>query len=1063
MYEENDVGNIKEMVEIAHEQYSKDPSGFEKLLNDTKKPLYEGCKKFTKLSTLVKLYNLKVRHGWSNISFSELLKALKDILPSPNDLPTSMYEAKKTLGALGMKYEKIHACPNDCCLYRKEYANAIVCFKCGTFLDIPGKTKDSLNARRDLADSKIRLELTSINGEKNNFIPPACYTLTKKEKRFLLKSLSEMKVPWGYSSNVMNLVSIEDSKLNGLKSHDCHVLLQQLLPVAIRSMLPKHVRYAITHPIGLGCQKLRDNSDYSELGRPLSSEVTSIPEGELLYQAHRYVLENIVDVQPYIEKHLIALQQQYRGRSKNQKWIQDEHNRTFISWLREKVETKLAIGDVEVSDNLQWIAHDPHPDVTTYNSYAINGCHYHTKSHDKNKTVQNSGVSLVAKTMQICSSKDKNPIIGEMSFYGVIEEIWELNYNSFKVAIFKCDWVEYSGGIKTDELGFVLVDLSKVGHKNDSFVFATQAKQVFFVEDPSDSRWSIVLTPPQRYFADQYNDDELGDTVLNCQGMPKVTIDIESILDLDENTPTYIHSYTMELPTDEDLTLGLDEVEIGLDNAHTDHLKQVDASKNEKKKTRGLTLMHDVTRIKSTGEKTVVEYNENGIPIGENGHKLQSFIGSYPPSLYAHIIDKPVWQEFVRSKMSSEFQKLRREQQDRRKRSKYTHNMSRRGYANLAEDMESPNDALTQALGTPEYGGRVRGVGGFITPTVYFNQAKPRKSNKVDTTQKIIDENEALHKRIRELEQKVQSILTSEHGSCSKSKVQEKEKVLENVVKEKKGIATSVPPVSLTSKKKVVEEEEVKEEEVIATTPMTKNEVKSSRPMTKEVEVTSEPSNLPIQLKYILRYAERVMVDGSSFSFQLPLELFGISRKSYVLREDVIDFCNMQKVKTLSMVAYITYLYSLIIDLKKVSKYVFVDPSLISAGHSTREIRARNLCSRLMTSKQDQLVVAPYNPGDHWSLVIINPYDDVVYHLDSLRTSSRDDIKYVTNMALTIFQSQKNLKKTRKTTFWKAVGTVECGYYVMRYMREILSKDTSIITDAIDTRNSYSQLELDKV
>ncbi|KAL4037956.1 hypothetical protein IC575_001559 [Cucumis melo] len=118
-----------------------------------------------------------------------------------------------------------------------------------------------------------------------------------------------------------------------------------------------------------------------------------------------------------------------------------------------------------------------------------------------------------------------------------------------------------------------------------------------------------------------------------------------------------------------------------------------------------------------------------------------------------------------------------------------------------------------------------------------------------------------------------------------------------------------------------------------------------------------------------------------------------------------------------------------------------------------------------MTSKQDQLVVVLYNPGDHWSLVIINPYDDVVYHLDSLRTSSRDDIKYVTNMALTIFQSQKNLKKTIKTTFWKAVkvGTVECGYYVMRYMREIVSKDTSIITDAIDTRNSYSQLELDEV
>uniref|UniRef100_A0A9I9EHR2 Ubiquitin-like protease family profile domain-containing protein n=1 Tax=Cucumis melo TaxID=3656 RepID=A0A9I9EHR2_CUCME len=122
---------------------------------------------------------------------------------------------------------------------------------------------------------------------------------------------------------------------------------------------------------------------------------------------------------------------------------------------------------------------------------------------------------------------------------------------------------------------------------------------------------------------------------------------------------------------------------------------------------------------------------------------------------------------------------------------------------------------------------------------------------------------------------------------------------------------------------------------------------------------------------------------------------------------------------------------------------------------------------KFKASQHRNMVVAPRAKSkrrDHWSLVIINPYDDLVYHLDSLRTSSRDDIKYVTNMALTIFQSQKNLKKTRKTTFWKAVkvGTVECGYYVMRYMREILSKDTSIITDAIDTRNSYSQLELDE-
>ncbi|KAL0553570.1 hypothetical protein IC582_007470 [Cucumis melo] len=52
----------------------------------------------------------------------------------------------------------------------------------GTLLDIPGKSKDGLNARRDLVDLKLRPELAPISSENEIFIPPACYTLTKEEK-----------------------------------------------------------------------------------------------------------------------------------------------------------------------------------------------------------------------------------------------------------------------------------------------------------------------------------------------------------------------------------------------------------------------------------------------------------------------------------------------------------------------------------------------------------------------------------------------------------------------------------------------------------------------------------------------------------------------------------------------------------------------------------------------------------------------------------------------------------------------------------------------------------------
>ncbi|KAK9204212.1 hypothetical protein WN943_014470 [Citrus x changshan-huyou] len=130
-YMDYDGGNTVEMVEDAFNDCDSDPKAFKKLLEDSEKPLYPGSNKFTKLSALVKLYNIKGRYGWSDSSFSDLLSALSDMLSEGNDLHVSMYEAKKTMSALGLEYIKIHACPNDCILYRKEYESLSNCPTCG--------------------------------------------------------------------------------------------------------------------------------------------------------------------------------------------------------------------------------------------------------------------------------------------------------------------------------------------------------------------------------------------------------------------------------------------------------------------------------------------------------------------------------------------------------------------------------------------------------------------------------------------------------------------------------------------------------------------------------------------------------------------------------------------------------------------------------------------------------------------------------------------------------------------------------------------------------------------
>jgi hypothetical protein len=57
-----------------------------------------------------------------------------------------------------------------------------------------------------------------------------------------------LKVPSGYSSNFKRLVSVKDMKMNFnlMKSHDCHVLMTTLLPVALRGIKTKQVHDTIT-------------------------------------------------------------------------------------------------------------------------------------------------------------------------------------------------------------------------------------------------------------------------------------------------------------------------------------------------------------------------------------------------------------------------------------------------------------------------------------------------------------------------------------------------------------------------------------------------------------------------------------------------------------------------------------------------------------------------------------------------------------------------------------------------------------------------------------------------
>ncbi|KAK4283745.1 hypothetical protein QN277_000666 [Acacia crassicarpa] len=95
--------------------------------------------------------------------------------------------------------------------------------------------------------------------------------------------------------------------------------------------------------------------------------------------------------------------------------------------------------------------------------------------------------------MHFSSLKDKSPLLAVMPYYGVIEEIWEVDYVKIRFPIFKCKWVNVNNGVRIDRLGFTLVDVNGRSFGDKPFIMADQAKQVFYITDQENKMWSVAL------------------------------------------------------------------------------------------------------------------------------------------------------------------------------------------------------------------------------------------------------------------------------------------------------------------------------------------------------------------------------------------------------------------------------------------------------------------------------------------------------------------------------------------------------------------------------------------
>src|ERR1041385_6367486 len=450
------------------------------------------------------------------------------------------------------------------------HATKNICVNLLGFLGVYGKSKDTQEAREDQQRMKDPYTMYTDKGRLSS------YALTKAEKEIFFECLRSIKVPAGFSSNIKGIINMAEKKIQNIKSHDCHVIMTQLLPVALRGLLPENVRVPIVKLcafLNAISQKVIDHASLERLQKDVVQCLVSFelvfppsffnimthllvhlvdeiailgpvflhnmfpferfmgvlkkyvrnrarPEGRIskgygteeviefcvdfipdlkligvpesryegrlsgkgtlgkkskifqdghsLTQAHYTVLRTSTFVQPYIEEHMNVLRSKFPG--EDDQWIQVKHMETFGTWLQLRLMHDTAIGN-----QLYLLAATPFETVFTFQGYEINGNTFYTVAQDKKSTNQNSGVRFDATNEE--ATKD--------TYYGYIDEIWELDYGpTFKVPLFQCSWVNMNGdGVKVDQLyGMTTVDLKNLGHTDDPFVLAKDVAQVFYVK-----------------------------------------------------------------------------------------------------------------------------------------------------------------------------------------------------------------------------------------------------------------------------------------------------------------------------------------------------------------------------------------------------------------------------------------------------------------------------------------------------------------------------------------------------------------------------------------------------
>ncbi|KAL6550235.1 hypothetical protein OROMI_020723 [Orobanche minor] len=441
----------------------------------------------------------------------------------------------------------------------------------GTLLNIKGKTKDGVPARLDMAAVKIRTNLLPLETDgKNEKLALASWNLNLAEKEIVCSSLHGMKLADIFCANVRSLVSMDTLQVSGMKSHDCHTMLHHLLPIAIRSVLDKPVRYAIIR----FCHFFKAISskviDVDKLKKMLAGLIVTLC-GPIffrwMYHFERYmkILKGYVKNPNYPEG-CIA-----------ERYIAEEAMEFLDEHLQNEDTVGVPVVDMTCRPLSGAFMISPTPRQLQLAHLCVLQNTDEARPYFEEHMVvlkqrfpdfEDDEKWLIEKQNTTFSEWLKHKVEAELvnDEHGVSEHIrWLVDGPVSEVPSFdgyQIDGVNFSTkdrdndrqvqcsgvsllavnhdtpfmDIKIDDLGYTLVNLNKLGHFNDPFVLGTDVRQVCCVDDPLNKHWSVVIRCPEKDY--HLGDDDDVDIELE-QDMGAGVMPSSATIDVGVQTSSY--------------------------------------------------------------------------------------------------------------------------------------------------------------------------------------------------------------------------------------------------------------------------------------------------------------------------------------------------------------------------------------------------------------------------------------------------------------------------------------------------------------------------------------------